>query len=152
MAKANRRIENTLILHSDQGVQYACSEFRSQLMGLPIIQSMSRKGNCWDNAVAESFLKTEMVYRKTFKTKKQAYLAVFEYIQIWYNRKRIHSTYACGNKLSDLVARVISNSFGNTALHFVLFWHNVNLTNINIIANLLLIILFYRCLFVWWSI
>ncbi len=95
MAKANRRIEDTLIFHSDQGVQYACSEFRKLLMGLPIIQSMSRKGNCWDNAVAESFfktMKTEMVYQRTFKTKKQAYLAIFEYIEVWYNRKRSHST------------------------------------------------------------
>jgi len=95
MAKANRRIEDTLIFHSDQGVQYACSEFRQQLTGLPIIQSMSRKGNCWDNAVAESFfktMKTEMVYQRTFKTKEQAYLAIFEYIEVWYNRKRIHSS------------------------------------------------------------
>lgn len=95
MAKASRAIADILIFHSDQGVQYACSEFRQQLMGLPIIQSMSRKGNCWDNAVAESFfktMKTEMVYRRTFKTKKQAYLAVFEYIEVWYNRKRIHSS------------------------------------------------------------
>lgn len=95
MAKANRGIGDKLIFHSDQGVQYACLEFRQQLMGLPIIQSMSRKGNCWDNAVAESFfktMKTEMVYQRTFKTKEQAYLAIFEYIEVWYNRKRIHSS------------------------------------------------------------
>jgi len=95
MAKANRGIGDKLIFHSDQGVQYACLEFRQQLMGLPIIQSMSRKGNCWDNAVAESFfktMKTEMVYQRAFKTKKQAYLAIFEYIEVWYNRKRIHSS------------------------------------------------------------
>lgn len=95
MARANRKIGDTLIFHSDRGVQYACSEFRQQLVGSPIIQSMSRKGNCWDNAVAESFfktMKTEMVYQKTFKTKKQAYLAIFEYIEVWYNRKRIHSS------------------------------------------------------------
>lgn len=95
MAKANRRIGDKLIFHSDQGVQYACSEFRKQLMGLPIIQSMSRKGNCWDNAVAESFfktMKTELVYQRTFKTKEHAYLAIFEYIEVWYNRQRIHSS------------------------------------------------------------
>jgi len=95
MAKANRAIGERLIFHSDQGVQYACLEFRQQLMGLPIIQSMSRKGNCWDNAVAESFfktMKTEMVYHRTFKTKKQAYLEIFEYIEAWYNRKRSHSS------------------------------------------------------------
>ena len=95
MAKGNRTITNELIFHSDRGVQYACSEFRSELEKLPIIQSMSRKGNCWDNAVAESFfktMKTEMVYQQVFRTKKSAGLAVFEYIEVWYNRKRRHST------------------------------------------------------------
>jgi len=55
---------------------------------------MSRKGNCWDNAVAESFFKTlkaECVYQNNFETKQQAALIVFEYIKIWYNRKRLHS-------------------------------------------------------------
>ena len=95
MAKGNRTITNELIFHSDRGVQYACNEFRSELEKLPIIQSMSRKGNCWDNAVAESFfktMKTEMVYQQAFRTKKSAGLAVFEYIEVWYNRKRRHST------------------------------------------------------------
>lgn len=95
MAKNNRPVNSQLIFHSDRGVQYACSEFRSELEKLPITQSMSRKGNCWDNAVAESFfktMKTEMVYHKVFKTKKCAELAIFEYIEIWYNRKRRHST------------------------------------------------------------
>ena len=95
MAKNNRPINSQLIFHSDRGVQYACSEFRSELEKLPITQSMSRKGNCWDNAVAESFfktMKTEMVYHRVFKTKKCTELAVFEYIEIWYNRKRRHST------------------------------------------------------------
>ena len=56
---------------------------------------MSRKGNCWDNAVAESFfktLKTELIYHQEYKTIEQAKLAVFEYIEIWYNRKRLHSS------------------------------------------------------------
>ena len=95
MAKSNRPVNSQLIFHSDRGVQYACSEFRSELEKLPITQSMSRKGNCWDNAVAESFfktMKTEMVYHKVFRTKKSAGLAVFEYIEIWYNRKRRHPT------------------------------------------------------------
>ena len=95
MAIINRPVTGRLIFHSDRGVQYACAEFRDQLMGLPIRQSMSRKGNCWDNAVAESFfktMKTEMVYHVVFKTRKQAGLAIFEYIEIWYNRKRSHST------------------------------------------------------------
>ncbi len=55
MALKNRVVQGQLLFHSDRGVQYACTEFRDQLKGLPVVQSMSRKGNCWDNAVAESF-------------------------------------------------------------------------------------------------
>ena len=61
---------------------------------MPVLQSMSRKGNCWDNAIAESFfktLKTEMVYHKKFETRAQAKLEIFDYIEVWYNRKRRHS-------------------------------------------------------------
>ena len=64
-------------------------------MKFSVSQSMSRKGNCWDNAVAESFfktMKTEMVYHEDFKTRDQAKLGIFEYIEVWYNRKRRHST------------------------------------------------------------
>jgi transposase InsO family protein len=95
MALTNRPVSNSLIFHSDRGIQYACGEFRKQLLNWPVLQSMSRKGNCWDNAVAESFfktMKTEMVYHKEFNTGEQAKLAVFEYIEIWYNRERRHST------------------------------------------------------------
>lgn len=94
MAIKNRPVNEPLLFHSDRGAQYACCEFRAQLMGMPVQLSMSRKGNCWDNAVAESFfktLKTELVYHVAFKTKAQAKLAVFEYIEIWYNRQRRHS-------------------------------------------------------------
>lgn len=76
-------------------MQYACTEFRDQLKGLPIVQSMSRKGNCWDNAVAESFFKTfksELVNHVDFQTRASARLATFEYIEIWYNRRRKHSS------------------------------------------------------------
>jgi putative transposase len=69
---------------SDRVVQYACNEFRDQLKGLPVVQSMSRKGNCWDNAVAESFFKTlkcEMINHVHFETRHQAKLATFEYIE-----------------------------------------------------------------------
>ena len=61
---------------------------------MPVAQSMSRKGNCWDNAVAESFfktMKTEMIYHEKFDTRQKAKLAIFEYIEIWYNRERRHS-------------------------------------------------------------
>lgn len=95
MAISKRSIEASLIFHSDRGVQYASKAFRNQLKtNLHITQSMSRKGNCWDNAVAESFfktLKTEMVYHNKFKNQQEAKTAIFEYIEIWYNRKRLHS-------------------------------------------------------------
>lgn len=105
MAIANRLIKGKLIFHSDRGVQYACTEFKSVLEGnRNVIRSMSRKGNCWDNAVAESFfktLKTELVYRNQYQTRKQAALSIFEYIEVWFNRKRIHSTigYKCPEEL-----------------------------------------------------
>jgi putative transposase len=96
MATSKRKINDNLIFHSDRGIQYASKEFRNQLNTNSLItQSMSRKGNCWDNAVAESFfktLKTELIYHQEYKTIEQAKLAVFEYIEIWYNRKRLHSS------------------------------------------------------------
>ncbi|WP_051959701.1 IS3 family transposase [Sphingobacterium sp. ML3W] len=95
MAQRNRPIIQELIFHSDRGVQYACDEFKCLLDRNPmIIRSMSRKGNCWDNSVAESFFKTlkiECVYHYIFTDKEQAALIVFEYIETWYNRKRLHS-------------------------------------------------------------
>lgn len=83
-----------LMVHSDQGSQYASEAFRKVLKETHCMQSMSRRGNCWDNAVAESFfgaLKTEMIYRTTFETRNQAILAIFDYIEIFYNRARPHS-------------------------------------------------------------
>ena len=95
MAIINRPPRPGLIFHSDRGVQYACDEFRDQLAKHEQIkQSMSRKGNCWDNAVAESFfksLKTEWLYQINLTSKDKAKIALFEYIEIWYNRKRLHS-------------------------------------------------------------
>jgi len=99
MAVKNRPISQHLLFHSDRGVQYACTDFKEQLKGLPVLQSMSRKGNCWDNSVAESFfktLKTELIYHTDYSTKQQAKLAIFEYIEGWYNKKRRHS--ALGNR------------------------------------------------------
>ena len=99
MAKLNRPIVDNLIFHSDRGVQYACNEFKKQLESPLITQSMSRKGNCWDNAVAESFfksLKKECIYRNNYLTKKEAELSVFQWIEMWYNTNRIHSS--LGNK------------------------------------------------------
>lgn len=85
---------NELIFHSDQGVQYCSGELRQRLELMEMIQSMSRKGNCYDNAFAESFfhtLKNELT-EKMFTTKEQARKAIFEYIECWYNTKRLHSS------------------------------------------------------------
>ena len=84
-----------LIFHSDRGVQYACTEFREHISKYNMIQSMSGKGNCYDNAVAESFfgtLKKELVYRNTYKTRWEARQSIFDYIEIFYNRIRKHSS------------------------------------------------------------
>ena len=95
MAIANRRPPPKLIHHSDRGVQYACGPYRKLLGRHDITASMSRKGNCWDNAPMESFfssLKTEMVHRTRFQTRQEAKAALFEYIEIFYNRQRRHSS------------------------------------------------------------
>jgi len=95
MAVINRPVAGPLIFHSDRGVQYCCHQFAGLLGTFPnVSRSMSRKGDCWDNAVAESFfktIKTEMIYDCKFQSIHQAKLAVFEYIEVWYNRKRRHS-------------------------------------------------------------
>lgn len=83
-----------IIHHSDRGSQYASADYRNRLATYKMTASMSRKGNCYDNACIESFhsiLKKELVYCTTFKTKKQAYDEIFQYIEFFYNRKRIHS-------------------------------------------------------------
>lgn len=83
-----------LIFHSDRGIQYACDRFRGLLKANHIRQSMSRKGNCWDNAVAENFfkiIKSELVYHLPEPDLGQARAEIFEFIEIWYNRQRKHS-------------------------------------------------------------
>ena len=94
MAIKNRGIRSGLIFHSDRGAQYACDEFKGLLQAHNIIQSMSRKANCWDNSIAESFfktLKTELVYHHKFINREMAKIKIFEYIEGFYNTKRIHS-------------------------------------------------------------
>jgi transposase InsO family protein len=93
-AVARRSPKAGMIFHSDQGVQYACKDFTDILAGHGITQSMSRKGNCWDNAPAESFFKTlkyELDLPDRYENYRQARSAIFEFIEIWYNRKRLHS-------------------------------------------------------------
>jgi putative transposase len=87
--------DGALLHHSDRGVQYACELYRGLLEEHGITASMSRPGNCYDNAAAESFfgtLKTELVHRTRYRTKAEARASVFEWIECWYNRKRRHSS------------------------------------------------------------
>lgn len=84
-----------LVAHSDRGCQYAAESFRSKLKAHGITASMSRKGNCYDNAFVESFfrtLKVELVYSRKFRTRAEARSAIFEFIEVWYNRQRMHSS------------------------------------------------------------
>jgi transposase InsO family protein len=95
MAVRRRRPEAGLLHHSDRGCQYTSADYRSVLSELGVTVSMSRKGNCWDNAVAESFfatLKTELVYARSWPTRLELRAAVFEYIEVFYNRRRLHSS------------------------------------------------------------
>jgi len=90
-----RNIAGDVIFHSDQGVQYACDVFRNFLKRNNITQSMSRKGICYDNAITESFfhtLKTEHVYFCHYSTREEARRSLFDYIEIYYNRERRHSS------------------------------------------------------------
>jgi putative transposase len=94
-AGLNRHIFGKSIFHSDQGSQFASIAVRESLRELGLEQSMSGRGNCYDNAITESFfhtLKVELVYQEKFKTRKEAKLAVFEYIEGFYNRERRHSS------------------------------------------------------------
>lgn len=94
MALKTRRPSTSLIHHSDRGSQYASHEYQEILQHYGIESSMSRKGNCWDNAVVESFFKTlkvELIHRNTYKNRRQAAQDIFEYIEIFYNRERLHS-------------------------------------------------------------
>jgi transposase InsO family protein len=84
-----------LILHSDRGSQYAGHDFKAILTQHEFVGSMSRKGDCWDNAVAESFfhtLKVELIHRSKFRTRDEAKRRIFEYVEMYYNRRRAHST------------------------------------------------------------
>jgi len=114
MAISKRKITENLIFHSDRGVQYACVEFTELLKKHPKIkQSMSRKGNCWDNAVAETFFKTlkvECVYLNKYFTVADAEISIFEYIETWYNSKRLHSS--LGYKSPEqFEAYILNNKF-----------------------------------------
>ena len=95
MAYWRRKPGKGLIHHSDRGSQYAGSDYQKLLGIYGMICSMSRKGDCWDNAVAESFfhtLKVELIHRHKFRTRDEARRKIFEYVEMYYNRRRAHST------------------------------------------------------------
>ena len=95
MALAQRRPRRGLIHHSDRGSQYASGDYQRLLATNGIVGSMSRRGDCWDNAVAESFfasLKLELVYQVQWRTRAEARTAIFEYLELFYNRRRRHSS------------------------------------------------------------
>jgi transposase InsO family protein len=92
--RLSNRAEEELLFHSDRGSQYAAHSYQERLLDWGIVCSMSRRGNCWDNAVVESFfatLKKEEVHREQYLTREQAKASLFYYIEVFYNRKRRHS-------------------------------------------------------------
>jgi len=94
MAISHRAIKRDTLIHSDRGVQYRGNEYQEALRAHGLRASMSRKGNCWDNAVMESFfsrLKVELLYAENYRTVEEARSGVFEYIELFYNRTRRHS-------------------------------------------------------------
>lgn len=110
MACKNRPPVKGLIFHSDRGIQYAAQAFRDALAAQNICQSMSRKGNCWDNAVAESFFKTlkaEIGQQIKFTSRKKTKIILFEFIEIWYNRQRIHSS--IGYRTPQEMEQILTN-------------------------------------------
>lgn len=95
MALKSRHVGDGLLCHSDRGSQYASGDYQALLAEAAILSSMSRKGNCWDNAPVESFfatLKRERVHHRRYETRAEARADLFQYIEVWYNRKRRHSS------------------------------------------------------------
>jgi putative transposase len=95
MAVKQRNFSADLLIHSDRGSQYASELYQLHLLQHGILCSISGKGNCWDNAVMESFyrtLKVELIYQNKYETRREAQRDIFEYIEIFYNRERLHSS------------------------------------------------------------
>jgi putative transposase len=94
-AHGRQQPETTVLHHSDRGSQYASNDYQKQLQEYEMIGSMSRKGNCYDNACIESFhslIKKELIYLNKYETREEAIQSIFEYIEIFYNNQRIHSS------------------------------------------------------------
>lgn len=112
-ALSHRRPMKDMIFHSDQGSQYTSDEFREVLKSNGIFASNSGVGNCYDNAITETFfhtLKTELVYFENYQTREEARLSVFEYIEVFYNRKRRHSALGYKSPIDFLNKSNYSNS------------------------------------------
>jgi transposase InsO family protein len=112
MSIKNRRPEAGVIFHSDRGSQYTSARLRNTLAHYGFLQSMSGKGNCYDNAITESFfstLKKELIYLTNFQTKEQATTEVFQFIEIFYNRQRLHSALGYLSPLEFGLKNIIEN-------------------------------------------
>lgn len=112
-ALKNRGYPSGVIVHTDRGSQYASNAYKALLKQYKLIGSMSRKGNCWDNAVAENFfgiIKKEYINQSNFKTRNQGQLGIFDYIEGWYNTQRIHSKlgYLSPNQFESLNAPCVT--------------------------------------------
>lgn len=108
MALWRRKFPRGVLFHSDRGSQYCSNDYQNMLQSLGFICSMSRKGNCWDNAVAESFfhsIKTELIYTERYATRKIAKQSIFQYIEVYYNRVRRHSA------IGSIAPEVFENQF-----------------------------------------
>lgn len=121
-ALKSRGYPKGVIVHSDRGSQYASNEYKRILEQFKCVGSMSKKGDCWDNAVAESFfatLKKEYIYQTTFKTRLEAQLGIFDYIEAWYNKERIHSTLngLSPNEFEEINKNIKINMFKDERVH-----------------------------------
>ena len=109
MAIARRNPRSNVLHHTDQGSIYASDEYIAKLASKKMIRSMSRKGDCYDNAVAESFfstLKNELAMDRMYETREQARGEIFDYIEVFYNRKRIHQS--LGYKTPEMVEQSVT--------------------------------------------
>lgn len=110
MAITKRRPRGKVVHHTDRGSLYTTDEYKTLLRSNNMVQSMSRKGDCYDNAVAESFfstLKNELILGKLFKSREDARSEIFDYIEVFYNRKRIHQS--LGYKTPEMVDAGVVN-------------------------------------------
>lgn len=111
MAIAARKPSAGVVHHTDQGSLYACDEYVARLESNKMVQSMSRKGDCYDNAVAESFfgtIKNELILGQTFGSREEARGEIFEYIEIFYNKKRMHQS--LGYKTPEMIEQGVTRS------------------------------------------